>query len=256
MKLPWQLWAALGAAGLSVANATFSATHPAGLPLWPSVLVAVMCVAGAFVLGNRLGHDAEMRATTLTVVLGASLAVLVTFSFADGIARANETPFRVMLGDARYSAMMEGEQGTPHYLGRSRLAPDFTLEQRDGSPWNLEDHRGKVIVMNFWSITCPPCLEEMPSLEILGELSERWDDVEIVAVATDPSWEDVATVIPDNSHMTQLIDPEKAVSREMFGTELYPETWIIDADGVIRLRFDGAFDWSDPVVLDVIEAYR
>ena len=43
---------------------------------------------------------------------------------------------------------------------------------------------------------------------------------------------------------------------EQFGTKLFPETWIIDADGLVRFRFDGALDWSDPVALDLIRAYR
>jgi len=46
------------------------------------------------------------------------------------------------------------------------------------------------------------------------------------------------------------------VVTDAFGTKLFPETWIIDKNGVVRLRFDGAFDWSSPVALDLIRAYR
>ena len=51
-------------------------------------------------------------------------------------------------------------------------------------------------------------------------------------------------------------DVQGAIVNGKFGTKLFPETWIIDADGIIRLRFDGALDWSDPVALDLIRAYR
>ena len=96
----------------------------------------------------------------------------------------------------------------------------------------------------------------MPSLEDLALMAERWDDVEVVTVSTDPSWETVAPYVRADSRLVQLIDPERRVVADLFGTHLYPETWIIDREGVIRFRYDGAFDWSNPVVLDVIDAYR
>ena len=48
-----------------------------------------------------------------------------------------------------------------------------------------------------------------------------------------------------------LLDPEAKVVGSLFGTKLYPETWLIDPAGVIRMRFDGGRDWSHPLVLDV-----
>ena len=49
---------------------------------------------------------------------------------------------------------------------------------------------------------------------------------------------------------------DRAVVTDAFGTKLFPETWIIDKNGLVRLRFDGAFDWASPVALDLIRAYR
>jgi hypothetical protein len=77
-----------------------------------------------------------------------------------------------------------------------------------------------------------------------------------VAISTDRSWEEAETIIPRSSRITSLLDADRTVVTDQFGTNLFPETWIIDADGVVRFRFDGALDWSDPVVLDLIRAYR
>ena len=190
----------------------------------------------------------------------AAIALPVIFIFAGAIAdsraRAGEAPFRAVLGNARYEALMDGEGGVPHYLGASLRAPDFTLPEQGGGEWKLSDHRGKVIVMNFWTVTCRPCIQEMPTIELLAEIAEPWGDVEVVAVSTDRSWDEVATIIAPSSRITSLLDADRAVVNGMFGTKLFPETWIIDADGVIRFRFDGALDWSDPVALDLIRAYR
>src|SRR5260221_12745028 len=53
-----------------------------------------------------------------------------------------------------------------------------------------------------------------------------------------------------------LFDPESNVVSDKYGTTLYPETWIIDPQGVIRARFDGARDWSNAMVLDLIESFE
>ena len=90
----------------------------------------------------------------------------------------------------------------------------------------------------------------------LAEITEDWGDVEIVAVSTDRSWAEAETIIPRTSRITSLLDSNREVVTDKFGTKLFPETWIIDANGVIRFRFDGALDWSDPVALDLIRAYR
>ncbi len=198
----------------------------------------------------------ETYAALAAAVIGLPLLWAMGNAVFDGQRRAEEGPLRAMLGEARYDELTDSAGGFPHYMGRERLAPDFTVVDRNGREWKLSDQRGKVVLMNFWSITCPPCLEEMPSLEILAELSERWDDVEVVAISTDAGWEAVNTVLPADPKLLHLFDPDKSVTEGMFGTELYPETWIIDRDGVVRVRYDGAFDWSSPIVLDVIESYR
>ncbi len=190
----------------------------------------------------------------------AAIAFPVIFIFTgavvDARARAREAPFRAVLGNARFESLMEGEGGVPHYLGASLLAPDFTLPAQNGGQWTLSDHRGKVIVMNFWTVTCRPCIQEMPTIELLAEIVEPWGDVEVVAVSTDRSWAEVETIIPRTTRITSLLDDDRGVVNGMFGTKLFPETWIIDADGVVRFRYDGALDWSDPVALDLIRAYR
>jgi peroxiredoxin len=198
--------------------------------------------------------------TVIATVIVAAIAFPLIFIFAGAIAdaraRAGEAPFRAILGNARFEGLMSGEGGVPHYLGASLLAPDFTLPEQTGGEWTLSKHRGKLIVMNFWTVTCRPCIQEMPTIELLAEIVEPWGDVDVVAVSTDRSWAEVETIIPQTSRITSLLDADRAVVNGKYGTKLFPETWIIDKDGVIRLRFDGALDWSDPVALDLIRAYR
>jgi len=198
----------------------------------------------------------EVIATIIVAAIAFPLIFIFTGAVVDSRARAREAPFRAVLGNARFEQLMDGRGGVPHYLGASLLAPDFSLPKQGGGEWRLSDQRGKVVVMNFWTVTCRPCIQEMPTIELLAEIIEGWGDVEVVAVSTDRSWEEAETIIPRTSRITSLLDAERKVVTGQFGTKLFPETWIIDADGIVRFRFDGALDWSDPVALDLIRAYR
>lgn len=199
----------------------------------------------------------EILAAVLTGVIALPLVVVVAMALKDAVVRADEAPLRSMLGDERYEELVtEGGGGFPHYYGNERVAPDFTVPDGDGRPWSLEDQRGKVVVLNFWSKDCAPCLEELPSLELLAHMTETMDDVEVVAISTDSGPEAVASVLPQNPRVTYLYDPDKAIVQGMFGTELYPETWIIDGRGTVRFRYDGSRDWSSPLVLDLIDRFR
>lgn len=195
-------------------------------------------------------------AAAIVGAIALPLIVIFAVAFADARARSTEAPFRAVLGNGRFEALMAGEGGIPHYLGASLSAPNFTLPMHSGGTWSLADQRGKVVVMNFWTVTCRPCIQEMPTIELLAEITKSWGDVEVVAVSTDRNWAEVEAIIPPGSDIVSLLDADRAVVTDKFGTKLFPETWIIDKNGLVRLRFDGAFDWASPVALDLIRAYR
>ncbi|MCA9581969.1 MAG: TlpA family protein disulfide reductase, partial [Myxococcales bacterium] len=194
----------------------------------------------------------EVVAALVSSLLGVSLLLAFGQAAWDGQVRAEAAPFRAIVGDEAYEDLVSDQPPALHYIGNDKTAPDFTLPDRQGQPWSLHAHRGKVIVLNFWSITCQPCVEEMPTLIELARLVGDRDDVEVVAVSTDRDWSAVASLFPADHRLTVLFDPDKKVVLEKFGTRLYPETWIVDKEGVIRFRYDGGRDWSSAVILDVL----
>jgi len=52
-----------------------------------------------------------------------------------------------------------------------------------------------------------------------------------------------------------LFDPDRKIITGKFGTRLFPETWIIDPRGVVRLRVDGARDWSSALSVEAIKSF-
>lgn len=198
---------------------------------------------------------ADLIALIIVAALGIPLVWAVAAAFAEGEVRRRQTPVRALIGGPAYEALARGEETPQHYMGDDRMAPDFSLPLGDGSTFRMSDQRGKVVVLNFWSVTCQPCIEEMPSLISLATILKDREDVELVAVSADRSWEQVRSVIPEDSPLRVALDEDRSVVRGKFGTRLFPETWIIDPEGVIRLRVDGRRDWSSGVALEVIESY-
>ena len=147
---------------------------------------------------------------------------------------------------------------TPAYAGKNRMAPDFELQDLNGKPVKLSSSRGKTLVLNFWTKTCKPCLEEMPALAELAKVARGRGDFAVLTVSTDKGPDDVRdtlSVVLQGGEVpfTVLFDPESDVVGGKYGTKLFPETWIIDPQGIIRARFDGARDWTDALAVDIAE---
>jgi len=206
-------------------------------------------------VNDTKAKNRELWAALLVLILGAPFVFVFARAMADGEVRRREGPLRAMLGDQAFNALSQGQKTEMHYLGDGLLAPDFTLEDKDGKPWRLKDQRGKIVVMNFWTITCQPCVEEMPSLITLADIAKKRQDIELVAITTDKDWATVAAIFPPRSNLKVLFDPSKKVIKEQYGSKLFPETWVIDGDGVVRMRVDGPRDWGAALSIAAFERF-
>ncbi len=146
----------------------------------------------------------------------------------------------------------------PNYAARNRTVPDFELKDYFGRSVRLSSLRdGKPMVLNFWTKNCKPCLEEMPSLGALANiLADR--GASLVTVCTDDGpaavREHLRKIFGSSAPpFPILFDPDSEIVGDKFGTTLFPETWLIDGDGVIRARVDGKRDWTKPLALEVVE---
>jgi peroxiredoxin len=123
-----------------------------------------------------------------------------------------------------------------------QLAPDFTLS--DGTATvHLASYRGRVVVLNFWATWCGPCVAETPSLL---QLHHDQPDLAIVAVSVDDDAQAYQHFIA--SHHVDLItvrDPGQKIAN-LFHSTMWPESYIIDRQGIIRRKVIGAQDWSNP----------
>lgn len=145
----------------------------------------------------------------------------------------------------------------PAYAGRDRIAPDFELPDIAGKKLRLSSFRGKPVFLNFWTRTCGPCLEEMPSVAELAKIGQSRGDFTVVTVTIDENPAEIRdtlkVAIGGDIPFPVMIDAENTIVKDKFGTTLFPETWLLDGDGVIRARFDGARDWAGAIAVELAE---
>jgi peroxiredoxin len=134
----------------------------------------------------------------------------------------------------------------------NRPAPDFEVIRQDGSRVRLSSLRGKVVFVNFWATWCPPCRDEMPDLEKLTASMSKVP-FELVAVSADESWQEINAFLAGNpTQMLIGLDPEKSISHA-WGTEKFPESFVVDRRGQVRLRFVNVQPWTDERIQRYLE---
>lgn len=129
-------------------------------------------------------------------------------------------------------------------------APDFTVQDSQ-TKVTLSQFRGQVVVLNFWATWCPPCVEEVPSLV---EMQRRMKSkgVTVIAVSVDADENAYKDFIKDhNVNLLTVRDPDQK-SNQLYGTFKFPETYVIDRKGVMRRKFIGAVDWTDPEITEFL----
>ena len=129
-------------------------------------------------------------------------------------------------------------------------APDFTVQDSQNKV-TLSQYRGQVVVLNFWATWCPPCVEEMPSLvEMQRRLKAK--GVTVLAVSMDVDEKAYNRFLKDHGvNLLTVRDPDQK-SNALYGTFKFPETYVIDRNGVMRRKFIGAVDWTEPEIMDFL----
>jgi len=129
-------------------------------------------------------------------------------------------------------------------------APPLRLPALGGAEVDLQSFSGRVVLLNFWASWCPPCVEEMPSLEKLHQaLAPR--GLVVIAVSAD---EDEGALVSFLKRVPVsfpvLRDPGGRVGKARYHTTAYPATYVIDGAGIIRETFLGPVQWDAPGAVD------
>jgi cytochrome c biogenesis protein CcmG/thiol:disulfide interchange protein DsbE len=129
-------------------------------------------------------------------------------------------------------------------VGERRVMPELAMTQLDGGTWRLADHRGQVVLVNYWATWCGPCWEETPGLVRLSrELGPK--GLAVVGVAIDEGGaEEVKKFVDEFNVSYPVVLPER-MSQMEYGMEGVPTTILVDKEGRVAKTYVGAVRQKD-----------
>ncbi|HLE13306.1 MAG TPA: redoxin domain-containing protein [Anaerolineales bacterium] len=117
------------------------------------------------------------------------------------------------------------------------LAPDFELVDLSGETVRLSDLRGKPVLLNFWATWCAPCKLEMPAIQ--ERFEQHQAKFSVLAIDFDEPEQDVRQFAKQlELTFNILLDPGAKV-QDLYRVRGYPTTFLVDAEGVIRVHHVG-----------------
>jgi cytochrome c biogenesis protein CcmG/thiol:disulfide interchange protein DsbE len=129
-------------------------------------------------------------------------------------------------------------------------APDFTVQDSDRTI-ALHDYRGKIVILNLWATWCPPCIEEIPDLDLLQR--RMGDKVTILAVSYDDTEGAYKQFVKEHNMAFITVHDRDRKLKELYQPTGPPETYVIDRSGKILRKFIGPQPWASPEIVDYLQ---
>jgi thiol-disulfide isomerase/thioredoxin len=181
-------------------------------------------------------------AAALTVLAVGFIAVRFFAAASTTLAMTRENACRAFAPDPIPGALQNVE------------APNFELPDAAGRKVSLRAQKGHPVAVNFWATWCPPCVEEVPSLESFAASLEG-TDMRLLAVSVDDDWDAIRRFFVKGTKIGVLLDQSHTIPKT-FGTTQYPETYFLDGEGHVRYYFANSRNWSKPEAVACLESLR
>jgi peroxiredoxin len=134
-------------------------------------------------------------------------------------------------------------------------APDFSLPDTNGRLQRLSDYRGVPVILNFWATWCPPCREEIPSMNRAWRVL-REEGVAMLAVNVGEDEDTIFIFTADYPADFPLLLDHSGEVIGQWPVKGLPTTFVIAPDGTIAYRAIGGRDWDDNELLEMIRALK
>jgi thiol-disulfide isomerase/thioredoxin len=134
-------------------------------------------------------------------------------------------------------------------------APAISFVDLAGNTVSLSEFTGKIVLVNLWATWCEPCLREMPSLEQVQ--SRLGDKIAVVAISEDHGGSKTVEPFIDKLGLKSVkiyLDPKSVIERA-FKVRGLPTSFLIDREGRVLGRVEGAAEWDAPKLLKVLKSF-
>jgi thiol-disulfide isomerase/thioredoxin len=125
-------------------------------------------------------------------------------------------------------------------------APEFTITTDSGRTVSIPNFGGKILVLNFWASWCPPCVEETPSM---SRFAQEYAGKGVVVLGVSVDKDEKAYRAFLQKFKPVFLTARELKTHEDYGTFMYPETYIIDANGKVLRKYAEEVDWLAPDTL-------
>ncbi len=134
-----------------------------------------------------------------------------------------------------------------------KSAAALDLPRLEGGRANLADLRGRVVLVNYWAVWCPPCRKEMPSMERLAKkLADR--PFTILAVNAGETPEQIREFLAEIPLTFPIVLDSDGARMKDWKVFVLPTSYLVDKQGRVRYGLTGSIEWDEPQALEVLEA--
>jgi len=137
------------------------------------------------------------------------------------------------------------------HKGKTR-PPELELLALNDRPINLNNLKGKVVLVNFWASWCPPCVHEMPSMQRIQDHFKK-DKFVILGVNMAEEKQTINTFIEEKVavNFPILMDTDGAALKR-WQVFAFPTSYLLDKKGNIRYSLFGSIEWDKPETMTII----
>ena len=142
-----------------------------------------------------------------------------------------------------------------HNVGSDFGAPGIDVkDEKSGRQLISKDFKNKVVFINFWATWCPPCREEMPSIESLYKNMSGNDKFQMVTILYKDTYQNGTAYMQQNGYTFPVYSDAEGNTAVNYGVTGVPETYIIDKKGTLKKRVIGPAEWNSPEAKNFINS--
>lgn len=120
-----------------------------------------------------------------------------------------------------------------HYKKEGTAFPSFQLTDLNGTTYNNENTKGKIVIVKCWFIHCRSCVAEFPELNELVDNYRNREDMLFISIATDPK-DQLEKFLSEKKFNYQVVPEQEDFMRGTLGVTSFPTHFIIDKNGIIQ----------------------